>query len=115
MQNGLDLLPCHRRRILEVTHRAGLVGSARDSEWVMTLCWEAKGVSDHNPLNTVDSVSWSSFLVSVARDELPQRALRQSWLHLAMRKLQVSREMQVNACHKTRQDALLVRTLYESG
>jgi hypothetical protein len=97
MQNEVENLPCHRRRILGVPHRAGLVGSARDSEWAMTLCWAAKGVSNHSPLNTVDSVSCSASPVSVARDELPQLALRQSWLHLEMRKLPMSLEMQVTA------------------
>ena len=106
MQNEVDHLPCHRRRILGVPHRAGLVGSAMDLEWAMTLCWGAKGVSNHSPINTVDSVSCSASPVSVARDELPQLALHQSWLHLEMRKLQTSREMQVTAWHKTKQDAL---------
>jgi len=97
MQNEVDHLPCHRRRILGVTHRAGLVGSAMDLEWEMTLCWGAKGISNHSPINTVDSVSCSASPVSVARDELPQLALRQSWLHLEMRKFQMSRETQVTA------------------
>jgi hypothetical protein len=86
----MDHIPCHRRRILGVTHRAGLVGSAMDLEWAMTLCWGAKGISNHSPLNTVDSVSCSASPVSVARDELLLLALRQSWLHLEMRKLQMS-------------------------
>ena len=108
MQNELGHLPCHRRRILGVLHRSGLVGSAMDSEWAMTLCWGAKGASNHSPLNTVDSVSCSASPVCAARDELPQLALRQSWLHLEMRKLQMFREMQVTAWYKTKQDALLV-------
>ena len=78
MQNEEDHLPCHRRRILGVRHRAGLVGSAKDWGAVMTLCLGAKGVSNHNPLNTADSVACSSSLVSVAHDELPQLALPQS-------------------------------------
>jgi hypothetical protein len=92
MQNEVDHLHCHRGRILGVPHHAGLVGSAMDSEWAMTLCWGGRGVSNHSPLNTVDSVSWYASPVSVARDELPQLALRQSWLHLEMRKLHMSVE-----------------------
>jgi hypothetical protein len=97
MQNELDHLPCHRRRILVVRHLAGLVGSAKDWAWVMTLCWAARDVSNHSPINTADSVACSAFLVSVAHDELPQLALPQSLLRLAMRKLQLSEETHISA------------------